>query len=172
MRQDRSECSTMVRLILALTALLATSGLAQAQDAGQIARVQAGQSCPGCNLFQAELAYRDLPGIDLSGARLRQANLALVTMNRARFDGADLSIANLFGGRFTGASFRNADLSRANLVGAYFGSADFSGANLSGATLSGAEMAGVRGLTQTQLSSACGDAWTQLPAGLSLPACH
>lgn len=162
----------MVRILLALAALLATSGLAQAQDAGQIARVQAGQSCPGCNLFQAELGYLDLPRIDVSGARLRQANLALVTMNRARFDGTNLSIANLFGGRFTGASFRNADLSRANLVGAYFGGADFGGANLTGATLSGAEMASARGLTQAQLSSACGDASTQLPAGLTIPPCQ
>lgn len=162
----------MVRLVLVLTALLATSGLAHAQDAGQIARVQAGQSCPGCNLFQAELAYLDLPDVDVSGARLRQANLALVTMNRANFNGANLSVANLFGGRFTGASFRNADLSRANLVGAHFGSADLTGANLAGATLSGAELAGARGLTQAQLSTACGDRATSLPAGLSLPDCR
>ncbi|MFT6663060.1 MAG: hypothetical protein ACJA0K_003076 [Maricaulis maris] len=170
--QQRLECSTMVRLILALTALLSTSGHVLAQDAGQIARVQAGQSCAGCNLFQVELAYRDLPGIDVSGARLRQANLALVTMNRADFNGADLSIANLFGGRFTGASFRNADLQRANLVGAHFGGADLTGANLTGATLSGAELAEARGLTQTQLSSACGDRSTRLPAGLSVPDCR
>jgi uncharacterized protein YjbI with pentapeptide repeats len=161
----------MTRIIALLAMLALMPGAAAAQDAGQIARVQAGQSCPGCNLFQAELAYLDLPGIDVSGARLRQANLALVTMNHARFDDANLSIANLFGGRFTGASFRNADLTRANLVGAYFGSADFSGATLNGATLSGAEMASARGLTQAQLSSACGDASTRLPAGLTVPSC-
>ena len=28
---------------------------AAAQNAGQIARVRAGASCPGCNLFQADL---------------------------------------------------------------------------------------------------------------------
>ncbi len=162
----------MIRILAALAFSACFGGLAAAQDAGQIARVQAGQSCPGCNLFQAELSYLDLPGIDVSGARLRQANLALVTMNHARFDGTDLSVSNLFGGRFTGASFRNANLTRANLVGAYFGSADFAGANLSGATLSGAELGSARGLTQSQLSSACGDATTQVPPGLTVPACR
>lgn len=162
----------MIRILAALAFAACFSDLADAQDAGQIARVQAGQSCPGCNLFQADLAYLDLPGIDVSGARLRQANLALVTMNHARFDGTDLSISNLFGGRFTGASFRNANLTRANLVGAHFGSANFAGANLNGATLSGAELGSARGLTQSQLSSACGDASTQLPTGLTVPACR
>ncbi|MHA6288402.1 pentapeptide repeat-containing protein [Maricaulis sp. CAU 1757] len=162
----------MERLFLALALMIAATGAASAQDASQIARVQAGQSCPGCNLFQADLAYRDLPRIDVTGARLRQANLALATMNGARFDRADLSIANLFGARFTGASFRQADLSRAVLVGAHFGSANLSGANLSGAILSGAELNEAHGLTQAQLSGACGDASTRLPAGLTVPACR
>ena len=106
-----------------------------------------------------------------SGARLRQANLALSTMNHARFDNANLSVANLFGGRFTGASFRQADLTRANLVGAYFGGADLTGATLTGATLSGAELQTARGLTQSQLNTACGDSSTRLPAGFTIPGC-
>ena len=162
----------MARLLFTFVLLVSLPGVVNAQDVSQISRVQSGQSCTGCNLFQAELAYLDLPGIDVSGSRLRQANLALSTMNHARFDNANLSIANLFGGRFTGASFRNADLSRANLVGAYFGSADLTGANLDGATLSGAEMATARGLTQAQLDRACGDASTELPAGLHIPHCN
>lgn len=162
----------MTRIVLAIAAMISLTSASLAQDAGQIARVQAGQSCAGCNLFQADLSYRDLPGIDVSGSRLRQANLALATMNGARFDNANLSVANLFGGRFTGASFRNADLSQAVLVGTYFGSADLSGANLSGANLSGAEMASVRGLTQAQLNAACGDSSTQLPAGLRITDCR
>ena len=161
-----------MKRILAVIAMISLfGGAAAAQDASQIARVQAGQSCPGCNLFQADLAYRDLPGIDVSGARLRQASLALSTMNRARFDNSDQSIANLFGGRFTGASFRNADLTRANLVGAHFGGANLAGANLSGATLSGAELNEAVGLTQSQLNAACGDTSTRLPAGLTVPRC-
>ncbi|WP_417470189.1 pentapeptide repeat-containing protein [Maricaulis sp.] len=162
----------MKRILVAIAILLSASAAANAQDAAQIARVQAGQSCPGCNLFQAELSYRDLPDIDLSGSRLRQANLALATMNRTRFDNANLSVANMFGARFSRASFRNADLSHAVLVGTYFGGADLSGANLAGANISGAEMALAVGLTQTQLNQACGDASTELPAGLRVRPCR
>ncbi|WP_421791431.1 pentapeptide repeat-containing protein [Hyphobacterium sp.] len=156
-------------LIFALLASLTAS--AAAQNSGSISRVQSGASCSGCNLFQADLSYRDMPRVNLSGSRLRQANLSLATMNGANFGGADLSTANLFGGRFTGASFVQSNLQNANLVGAYFGSADFSGANLSGAILSGAEMERVRGLTQRQLDAACGDSQTRLPYGLRIPVC-
>ena len=67
----------MKRIWLAVLAVLTLGTAAHAQDASQIARVQSGQSCPGCNLFQADLSYLDLPGIDVSGSRLRQASLAL-----------------------------------------------------------------------------------------------
>jgi uncharacterized protein YjbI with pentapeptide repeats len=80
-------------------------------------------------------------------------------------------VANLFGARFTRASFRHADLSRAIAVGAYFGSANLSGARLDGANLSGAELETARGLTQAQLNTACGDRYTRLPRGLTIPAC-
>lgn len=156
----------------AIALIVSSCAPAFAQNADHIARVQDGQSCVGCNLFQADLSYRDLPRIDVSGARLTQSNLSLATMNGARFNGADLSISNLYGGRFTGASFVDADLSRTTLVGTYWGSADLSRANLDDANLSGAEMGRVRGLTQAQLETACGDAATQLPAGLSVRACR
>ena len=156
-------------LISGLVALLAAP--AYAQSPGEIARVQAGQSCPGCNLFQADLAYRNLPGVNVSGSRLRQADLSLATMNNANFETADLSVANLFGARFTSANFRNADLSRVTAVGAHFGGANLSGAQLDGANLSGAELHESHGLTQSQLNTACGDQSTRLPRGLTIPAC-
>jgi uncharacterized protein YjbI with pentapeptide repeats len=162
----------MKRLIAAAALVALSAAPAFAQDAAQIARVQGGASCSGCNLFQADLAYRDLPNVNLSGSRLRQADLSLATMNGANLSACDLSVANLFGARFTGVSFRNANLREANLVGGYFGGADFSGADLTGAILSGAEMRRARGLTQTQLNTACGDASTELPAGLRVPSCR
>lgn len=164
-------CAMMKHLAAALVAATVFATPAFSQNASEIVRVQAGGSCPGCNLFQADLAYRDMPGIDVSGARLRQADLSLATMNAAVFDRADLSVANLFGARFTGASFRNADLSRANAVGAHFGGADLTGAILSGANLSGAELETAHGLTQNQLSTACGDSSTRLRRGLSVTPC-
>lgn len=49
---------------------------ALAQNASQIARVRAGNSCPGCNLFQGDFSYMEARGLNLSRARLRQANSA------------------------------------------------------------------------------------------------
>jgi uncharacterized protein YjbI with pentapeptide repeats len=158
-----------ILLAFALAGVLVPTAFGQ--NASEIARVQAGQSCVGCNLFQADLAYRDLPGIDVSRSRLRQADLSLATMNHSRFDRADLSVANLFGARFTRASFRHADMRRVVAVGAYFGGADLTGAQLDGANFSGAELEGARGLTQAQLNTACGDVYTQLPPGLTIPRC-
>ena len=111
----------MLKYLAIAAAVSATGLLAQAQNAGQIASVQEGHSCPGCNLFQANLSYHDLDSLDLSGSRLRQADLSLSTMNNADFEASDLSITNLFGARFTGANFHDANLERATMVGAYFG---------------------------------------------------
>ena len=143
----------------------------EAQSASDIAKAKSGQSCQGCNLFQADFSYQGIRAVDLSNSRLRQANLSLSTMNGVNFSGANLSIANLFGGRFTGANFSGADLTNATLVGGYFSGASFSGANISGANLGGADLRNARGLTQRQLNTACGDTYTQLRDGLTLPRC-
>ncbi|KAA5804741.1 pentapeptide repeat-containing protein [Alkalicaulis satelles] len=163
----------MLRQFISACAVIALAATgAWAQNPSQIARAQSGADCAQCNLFQADLSYRTLDRIDLSRARLRQADLSVSTFNQARFDGADLSVSNLFAGRFTGARFDGADLRQATLVGAHFGGARFTGANLSGANLSGAELESARGLTQAQLSTACGDARTTLPPGLVIAPCR
>lgn len=152
--------------------LITLPGLgAHAQDAGQVAKVLKGQSCPGCNLFQAELGYLDLPGVDLSGARLRQADLSLTTLDGANLSGANLSVANAFGTRMNRANLSKANLDQASFVGAWLGGSDLTGASMAGTNLSGAELPGVSGLTQGQLDQACGDAATVLPKGLRIPAC-
>lgn len=164
----------MLKHIAALIIALAIAGAlpASAQNAEEIARVKAGEPCVGCNLFQADLSYRNLAEANVANARLRQSNLSLATMNGASFRNTDLSVSNLFGARFTGANFARANLERATLVGAYFGGADLSGAKLAGANLAGADLRSARGLTQDQLSEACGDASTRLPNGLSVPQCR
>ncbi len=144
---------------------------ALAQDAAAIAKVQSGQSCPGCNLFQADLTYRDGKKMNLSGARLRQSDLSLATYDDVNLSGANLSVANLFGARFNRANFKDANLQNATAVGTFFGSSNLSGANLSGANLSGADLKITRGLSQAQLNGACGDASTKLPNGKTIPSC-
>lgn len=163
----------MLRPIAALGLLAALAAApALAQDAGQIARVRGGASCPRCNLFQADLSNRTLKGLNLSGSRLRQADLSLSIMNRTSFAGADLRDVNAFGGVFSSASFAGANLTNSTWVGAYLQGANFRRATLTGANLSGAEMDRAVGLTQSQLNSACGDEATTLPTGLRIPACR
>lgn len=143
----------------------------QAERDAVAARVRAGAACPGCDLFQIDLAYQAIAGRDFSGARLRQSNLSVATADGARFSRANLSLANLFAARFSRADFSEANLNGATLVGGYFGGARFAGATFVGANLSGADLSSARGLTQTQLTSACGDGATVLPDGLTIPRC-
>lgn len=151
--------------------VLAAGAPADAQNAGQIARVRGGASCPGCNLFQGDFSSLRARGVNLAGARLRQATLSLSVMNRARFANADLRDVDAYGGVFSSASFAGADLTNASFVGAYLDGANFSGATLSGTNFAGASLAGATGLTQGALNRACGDEATRLPGGLSIPHC-
>ena len=158
-------------LLAASITALACALPAEAQNAGQIARVRGGASCAGCNLFQGDFSGLEARGLNLSGARLRQANLSLVVMNRARFSGADLRDVDAYGGVFSSANLSRADLTNSSWVGAYLEGSSFAGATLNGANFSGARLTRATGLTQRQLSTACGDASTALPRGLSIPAC-
>jgi uncharacterized protein YjbI with pentapeptide repeats len=143
----------------------------QAERDAIAARVRGGASCAGCDLFQISLAYQSVAGRNFAGARIRQADLSLTTADRANFHRANMSLTNFFGARLSGADLRDANLEGATFVGAYLGGARFSGAVLSGANFSGAELADAAGLTQAQLNTACGDATTTLPAGMTIPAC-
>lgn len=143
----------------------------QAERDAIAARVRGGASCANCDLFQISLAYQSVAGRNFSGARIRQADLSLATADRSRFRGANMSLTNFFGARLSGADLSEANLQGATLVGAYLGGARLSGAALNGANFSGAELADSIGLTQSQLNTACGDATTTLPAGMTIPAC-
>ena len=142
-----------------------------AQNAGQIARVRGGTSCPSCNLFQGDFGGLEARGLNLAGARLRQADLSLSVMNRTRFSNTDMRDVEAYGAVFSSANFSRADLTNASFVGAYLEGASFAGANLTGANFSGAQLNRATGLTQAQLNRACGDEATTLPASLRIPAC-
>lgn len=162
----------MLKHFAASTVLLGLAAMpALAQDSAAIGKVKAGQSCPGCDLFQANLSYQDARKLNLSKARLRQSDLSLATFDDVNLSGANLSVANLFGTRFNRTNFANANLQNATAVGTFFGASNLRGADLTGANLSGADLKIARGLTQAQLNAACGDASTKLPAGKTVPAC-
>ncbi|MBX9614099.1 MAG: pentapeptide repeat-containing protein [Caulobacteraceae bacterium] len=160
----------MKRLIL-IAAIAALASPVLAQNPGQIARVRGGASCPGCNLFQADLSGLEARGLNLSGARLRQADLSLSIMNRTRFSSTDLRDVEAYGGVFSSSNFNRADLTHASFVGTFLEGSSFSGATLTGTNFSGARLTRATGLTQRQLDTACGDATTALPPGLRIPAC-
>jgi uncharacterized protein YjbI with pentapeptide repeats len=154
--------------------LLAAMGLAMADSrAATVDRLRAGnlKGCPGCNLFQANLGYTRLPDADFSNANLTQADFTVAVMPRANFSGAMLAHANMYGVVATRANFSRADLTRVTLVGSWLVGASFAGAKLNETNLSGANLSEARGLTQSQLNAACGDAQTRLPSGLSIPRC-
>jgi uncharacterized protein YjbI with pentapeptide repeats len=156
----------------ALAVSLALAVPAFSQNAGQVGRATGGASCPGCNLFQADFGNKELKARNFAGARLRQADLSASVMNRTSFARTDMRDVNAYGAVMSSVSFAGADLTNATFVGAYLQGANFSGAKLAGANFSGAEMDHAVGLTQGQLSAACGDASTTLPRGLSLKACR
>tara|TARA_R110002167_G_scaffold7040_14_gene33257 strand:- start:1578 stop:2069 length:492 start_codon:yes stop_codon:yes gene_type:complete len=156
---------------LAALALVAAASPAFAQNAGQIARVRGGASCPGCNLFQGSFGGLEARDLNLTGARLRQADLSLSVMNRTRFNNTDMRDVDAYGAVFSSSNFSRANLTNASFVGAYLEGSSFSGATLDGTNFSGAQLARATGLTQAQLNRACGDASTTLPSGLRIPAC-
>lgn len=156
---------------LAALVLVTTAAPALAQNAGQIARVRNGASCPGCNLFQGNFGGLEARGLNLSGSRLRQADLSLTVMNRTRFSNADMRDVDAYGAVFSSSNFSGANLTNASFVGAYLQGSNFSGATLNGTNFAGAQLTRATGLTQSQLNRACGDSSTILPSGLRIPAC-
>lgn len=170
----------LLRILIAIVAIgvMGLAALAQTPEQNEAARkataaklIQGEKSCQGCDLFQVDPSYQELPGINLSGARLRQADLSLSTFDKARFAGTNMSIVNGFGLRAEDADFSKVNFADAMLVGGLFGGSDFSAATFDNANLSGSDFETAKGLTQTQLNTACGDASTKLPKGLNLPAC-
>ncbi len=168
------------RILLAIVAigLMSLSAFAQTPELNEAARrataekvVNGQKACTKCDLFQVDFSYKDLDGRDLSGSRLRQSDLSLATLDNARLKGSNLSVANAFGARFSHSDLSDADMSDATFVGSWFGGANLAGANLKGANLSGSYLFTAKGLTQDQLSKACGDESTELPEGLKIPLC-
>jgi len=113
------------------------------------------------DLHRADLHCTDLRQAELDGADLHCADLHRADLHDAALEWADLHRADLHEADLQGAVLREADLHQADLHGA-----DLSEADLEHADLRGADLTRVKGLTQTQLNAALGDATTRLPSGL------
>jgi len=122
-----------------------------------VASIKAGRhDCPHC----------DLAGADLTNQCVKNGNL-----EGANFDGANLTLMCMSFANFKDATFRGTNLSAANLAHADLDGADLSGANLTITSFKGTDLTHTRGLTQAQLDTACGDADTKAPAGLTVKIC-
>ncbi len=154
----------MKRLFVISALFLVLSALAPAQadpvlkaDPKAVARLEGGiVDCPRCQLAGANLINTCVKAKDLHGANFDGANATLMCM----------SFAN-----FRGASFRGTILDAANLASAKLDGADMTGARTSITSFSGTDLTRVKGLTQSQLDAACGDAKTKVPAGLKVHFC-
>jgi uncharacterized protein YjbI with pentapeptide repeats len=143
--------------LLAILGSAATETAAAPPDAAAIASIKAGKhDCRHCYLAHADLTNQCVKHGDLEGAVFDDAKLTLMCMSF---------------GDFKDASFRGADLSGANLAHAELDGADFSGARLTIASIRAADLSHAKGLTQSQLDQACGDAETKLPANLHVKTC-
>lgn len=107
----------------------------------------------------------------LAGSQFHHANFSEAELDRTIFRDSRLPRANFEEARGERTVFVNADLRGSNFTEAEFENADFTGARLDGAVLSGARFDRARGLTQTQLANACGDAETRLPGDLTVVPC-
>lgn len=188
---------TPMRLLIAFLAVLAVFiGTAGAFKPSDVAMLRATRSCYKCdfrgvdlageNHFKANLRETDMTGANLKGTYLSQAFLEDAIMRNvdlrganlrfAKLQRADLSHANLKGAQLIVAWMQGTKLTGANLDGVDLSGADLAGADLTGATIVGAKLfrtdfSKAKGLTQSQLDSACGDASTKLPPGLFARRC-
>jgi uncharacterized protein YjbI with pentapeptide repeats len=135
-----------------------------------------GANLYGANLNDAILVSAFMFDADLKVAQLRGAHMSGVGLNGAYLNSADLSKADLSGANLKkahllGTNLSGADLTKADLRDVDLSTPDLSGANLSGANLGGVDLRDARGLSQTQLDSACGSEETKLAVGLTLKPC-
>ena len=125
-------------LMLLLTLLLGAPLSARADD---LILLLTAQSCPRCQLADADLVHADLRDADLSAADLQRANLST-----ARLDGADLRDADLRFSSLKGASLRGVDLRGAKLDGTDLRQADLSGCQINPGALEQSHWQGAKGI--------------------------
>lgn len=154
----------------------ANFGRANSKDANLAGAQLQNSDLRGANLEGVSLRGLQMKGANLSGLKLRKFDLLEV-----KLEGAMLQEAKLEGADLSGADLRKANLFMANLEGALLDAAELNGAYLHaarmaetimrGTRLEGADLSGAEGLVQPQLNEACGDSFTILPKGLTIPTC-
>jgi uncharacterized protein YjbI with pentapeptide repeats len=161
---------TVFSVPIVLSIKLCLSDASSVEVEKNIERLRNTNSCPGCELFYANLRganlgsanlisanlfHADLSGANLTNAYLMHSYLNSAALTDANLEGADLTYADLNSADLSAANLVGANLTNANLTNAYLSGANFGGANLTYAKLNNAEVAdtyffGVKGLTLKQ----------------------
>jgi uncharacterized protein YjbI with pentapeptide repeats len=157
---------------LGFFAMLAAAMMTAAAIAAPVTLIPVSYTSPNrAAIDWIKAGHHDCPNCDLAGADLTNTCVKKGDVQGARFDGAKLVLMCMSYANFKGASFRGADLAGANLAHAIVDGADFTGATLSITSIKGTDLRRARGLIQSQIDAACGDADTQLPDGLKVHTC-
>ncbi len=135
------------------------AGVASAQwQSAQAVRLEPGYggACEGCDLSGRILAGARMTGGQFQRAHFRAAIMTRVASADVNFEDSDFTDAILDHADFRRARFGRSRMHRARMIKTNFSDADLSR---------------VIGLTQAQLSDACGSERTRLPRGLLIPRC-
>ncbi len=102
-----------VQIVLCIKLCLSDASSVKVEK--NIERLRNTNSCPGCELF-----YANLRGANLSSANLISANLFHADLSGANLTNANLTNAYLSGANFGGANLTNAKLHNAEVIDTYF----------------------------------------------------
>lgn len=129
----------------------------------------------GANFERVEGYRSNLSGISAVGANfvsseMQRSNFAEADLSRVDFTKAELGRTSFVKAKLDATRFAMANLSRANFHNAeILGSIDFTHAFLFLTRIEGVDLSSATGLTQEQITLACGDDRTKLPQGLQKP---
>ena len=109
--------------------------------------------------------------VSFEGAELQRSDFGQADLVRVNFEKSELGRAKFGGAKLEDVRFSRANLSRADFSGASFaGVSAFDRSVFFLTRIEGADLSAATGLRQSQIDTACGDASTKLPPGLSVPA--
>ncbi len=176
--------SKLLPIVLVTVAAIGAANVALAANPKDMARVRKSDSfaqCIRCDLSGADFEDRFfqlaiLNDANLSGSKFDGANLAGTQLNNANLSKGSFRYTNFSGAQMQGADLRGADFrgswfNWAWFAGAKLDGADFTNAHFVGAQLQGADLSKAKGLTSSQVRTACADASTRLPPGVERPWC-
>jgi uncharacterized protein YjbI with pentapeptide repeats len=176
-----SKLPPVITLVLVAFVAAQTAMAANPKDVARARKPQNFSQCIRCDLsgasfedrffqlavlIEANLSGSNFDGANMAGTQLTNANLSNGTFRYTNFSGAQMQGADL-----RGADFRGSWMNWAWFAGAKLDGADFTNAHFVGAQLQGTDLSKAKGITSSQVRTACADASTRLPPGVERPWC-